>query len=101
MYIYNVTTKVNWAIQEAWVKWMKEKHLPEIMESGCFTEMRLVKLLETDDTEGPTYAAQFHTPVLERYNDYLEQYAPALRKDALDAWGGNFISFRSLMEVVH
>lgn len=101
MYIYNVTTQVNWPIHEAWVKWMKEKHIPAILNSGYFTKMQFVRLLEADDSEGPTYAAQFYTESLAQYNDYLEQYAPLLRKDALASWGENFISFRSILEVVH
>jgi hypothetical protein len=99
--IYNVTTKIDWSIHEAWVKWMKEKHLPEVMESGCFTDLRFVRLLETDETEGPTYAAQFHAATREDYERYISQHAPTLRKDVMDTWGNNFISFRSLMEVVN
>jgi hypothetical protein len=99
--IYNVTTKVNWTIHEAWLPWMKEKHLPEVMASGCFTDMRFVRILETDETEGPTYAAQFHAATMEDYKHYIEHHAPLLRKDVMDTWGNNFISFRSLMEVVN
>lgn len=101
MLIYNVTTKINWHIHEDWVKWMKEKHIPDVMNSGCFTETRFVRLLETDETEGPTYAAQFHAESIDEYNRYLETFAPLLRKDVLANWGDNCISFRSLMEVVH
>ena len=101
MLIYNVTTKINWRIHEDWVKWMKEKHIPDVMNSGCFTETRFLRLLETDETEGPTYAAQFHADSIAEYNRYLEAFAPLLRKDVLTNWGDNFISFRSLMEVVH
>jgi len=101
MIIYNVTTKINWAVHEPWLQWMKEKHLPDVMRSGCFTDMRFVRLLETDETEGPTYAAQFHAADMEQYRRYIEQFAPAMRKDVMDNWGSNFISFRSLMEVVN
>ncbi|NCI47733.1 DUF4286 family protein [Sediminibacterium soli] len=101
MLIYNVTTKVNWEIHEAWLQWMKEKHLPDVMDTGCFTDVRLVRLLETDDSEGPTYAAQFHADSREQYQRYIDAFAPAMRKDVVDNWGANFISFRSLMEVVN
>ena len=101
MFIYNVTTKINWSIHEAWVKWMKEKHIPDVMNSGYFTEYRFVRILETDDNEGPTYASQFCTEDITNYRNYIESYAPGLRKDVLDNWGDNFISFRSLMEVVN
>lgn len=101
MFIYNVTTKINWHIHDAWVKWMKGKHIPDVMNSGYFTDYRFVRILEIDDNEGPTYASQFYTETLDHYRNYLELYAPDLRKDVLNNWGDNFISFRSLMEVVN
>jgi hypothetical protein len=101
MLIYNVTTKISWEMHEAWVAWMKEKHLPEVMATGCFTDMRFVRLLETDETEGPTYAAQFHAENDEQYRKYINDYAPAIRQDVVNNWGSHFISFRSLMEVVN
>ena len=36
MFIYNVTTKINWNIHEAWVKWMKEKYIPDVMKQRVF-----------------------------------------------------------------
>ena len=101
MLIYNVTTKVSWEIHEAWVAWMKEKHIPEIMAKGCFLEYRFARLLETDETEGPTYTIQFYAESKEPYRHYIEFHAPALRKDALVTWGDQFIGFRSLMELVN
>jgi len=101
MYIYNVTLKVNWPIHEAWVKWMQEKHIPDVVGTGCFTGYRFVRLLETDDTDGPTYAVQYNAATKPDYERYIEHHAPSLRKDVLDNWGDNLIAFRSLMEVVH
>ncbi len=101
MFIYNVTTKVAWAIHEAWVQWMKEKHIPDVMNSGCFTDSRFVRLLETDETEGPTYAVQYYAATKDDYERYIADYAPDLRKDALHNWGDRFIGFRSLMQVVN
>ncbi|MCW3087685.1 MAG: hypothetical protein JWQ78_1071 [Sediminibacterium sp.] len=101
MLIYNITTQITWPIHEAWVKWMQEEHIPEVMESGCFATVRFVRLLETDETEGPTYAVQFQADSRTEYDEYLAQYAPGLRKEAMEKWGNQFISFRSLMEVVN
>jgi hypothetical protein len=101
MFIYNVTTKVNWTIHEAWVKWMLATHIPDVMSKACFTEFRFARLLETDDSDGPTYTVQYHAASKDLYEQYIEHHAPALRKDALDNWGNNFIGFRSLMELVN
>ena len=51
MYIYNVTIQLVWGIHEDWLQWMKTKHIPEVMATGCFTDFRFVRVLEMDETE--------------------------------------------------
>lgn len=101
MYIYNVTTQLAWAIHNEWLQWMKEEHIPAVVSTGCFTHHRMVRLLEVDETEGPTYAVQYFTDSLETYRSYINRFAPGLRQDTQKRWGDACISFRSLMEVVH
>ncbi len=100
MIIYNVTIKVDEAIADAWLQWMFAEHIPDIMRTGCFSSYRVVRLLEVDDSEGPTYAFQYNAESKADYNRYIELYAPELRQRSIDKWGTGFIAFRSLMEVV-
>jgi len=101
MLIYNVTTKVELGIHEAWVKWMKSKHIPQVMNSGCFKKFQFVQVLETDESDGFTYAVQYYADSKEDYQRYIDQFAPLLRQDAMNTWGNKFAGFRSLMQVVH
>lgn len=100
MFIYNVTTKVHWSINEQWVQWMKEIHIPAVIATSCFEKAQMARLLETDDTEGPTYAVQYFAPSMDAYREYLEVHATTLREESFKQWGNLFISFRSLMELV-
>ena len=100
MLIYNVTIQVTHAIKDAWVEWMKAQHIPEVMATNCFVKYQFVKLLELDETEGVTYAAQYYAESKAQYNRYIEIHATALREDAQRCWGNQFIGFRSLMQVV-
>ena len=101
MLIYNITTKVDWSIHEQWVIWMKDTHIPDIMKSGCFVQWQFVRILDIDESDGPTYATQLYAESKATYNRYIELFAPTLRQDAIATWGNHFIGFRSLMEVVH
>jgi hypothetical protein len=98
--IYNVTIKVDKSIATAWLAWLQEEHIPTITATGCFTGYKVVRLLETDDTEGPTYAIQFFATDLAEYTRYIREHAPALRQDSTNKWGDAFIAFRSVMEVI-
>lgn len=100
MLIYNVTTKVATPIARQWLQWMQQEHIPAVMATGCFTTYQLARLLEVDDSEGPTYAVQYSAESHEAYNRYIAEHSGVLRQEAFDKWGNAFIAFRSLMEVV-
>ncbi len=101
MIIYNITTKTDWSIHEAWFQWMQEEHIPEILATGMFHDCSMMRLLEVDDEEGPTYAVQFLTHAIENYYNYMAGFAPFLRQKSMQKWGDQFISFRSLMQTVN
>lgn len=100
MLIYNVTVKVDEIIARDWLQWMQQEHIPGIMNTGCFVDFRIVRLLDMDDSEGPTYAIQYFADTMSDYQQYVEQHAPHFRKESTDKWGDRFIAFRTLMEVV-
>ena len=101
MIIYNVTNKVDHSIHEDWILWMKEIHIPEVMNTGCFSRFQFVRLLDTDESDGFTYATQYFAVSMEDYTRYLGQFANQLREKATIQWGNHFIAFRSLMELVY
>ena len=100
MFIYNVTIKVHESIHTVWLQWLKEVHVPEVLATNCFTKATIVRLLEIDDSEGPTYAIQYYANTKEHYEKYIEEFAPSMRQKLVDKWGDQFIAFRSLMRLV-
>lgn len=101
MYIYNVTTKVDPAVHDSWLKWMLDVHIPEVLGTGCFEKHQLVRILDIDDSDGPTYAVQYYAAGKALYNRYEMQYAAGFRQEVRRQWGERVVSFSSLMEVVH
>lgn len=100
MIIYNVTIKVQNAIKEDWLAWLKNEHIPEVIGTGCFTQAIVLQLLEVDNAEGTTYAVQYHAESKANYNRYIENHAAAMRQKGYDKWGDAFIAFRSVMQQV-
>ncbi len=101
MFIYNITIKFEWAIGAAYMKWMQEKHIPDIMNTGYFEKYQFVKLLDIDEEEGPTYALQLYAADRAKYETYIQHHAPALREESKQLWGDRCMTFRTLMEVVN
>lgn len=99
MIIYNVTIKVETTIAEDWMIWLKQEHIPEVMDSGCFSSYRILKLLDLDD-EGVTHTIQYEAENMENYERYIKDFAAPLRDKSFEKWGNRFIAFRSLMQIV-
>ncbi|WP_336515011.1 DUF4286 family protein [Pollutibacter soli] len=101
MYIYNVTAKVDLAVHESWLRWMKEVHIPDVLSTGLFTHHRILHLLEQDESDGVTYAIQYFCSHLDHYHTYIHQHAPLMRQHVIDAWGEQVYLFRTIMEVIN
>lgn len=101
MIVYNVTTMVHPARAEEWLGWMREVHIPQIMATGCFTDFRMLRLLDADEGDGVTFAVQYHCDRREDYDSYVERHAANLRNAAAEEWGEDAVSFRTLMEVIN
>lgn len=100
MLIYNVTVKVDWAIHDKWRNWMLNEHLPEMINTGCFTSSKLLRILDIDENEGPTYAAQYFAKDRPDYDRYINIHSENMRKKYSEKWGDRVIAFRTLMQLV-
>jgi hypothetical protein len=99
--IYNITTKVDSSIANKWLQWMNEQHIKEIIATGCFTHAVVLQLIEVDETDGLTYAVQYHAENKALYNRYISEFSSEMRQRALDKWGNKIISFRSVLQIVN
>ena len=98
MYVYNITIKVENEVEDEWLKWQKEIHIPEVLATGFFYDHRFFKLLEQDENEGITFVIQYFALERKDYEEYNRFYAPLLREKAFLKWGNKFIAFRTLLK---
>ncbi len=99
MLIYNITLKIDWAIQPQWLAWMKQVYIKKIMESGCFVKQQLVRLLEVNDEEGPTYALQLYAGHKEDFDNYAEYFLVENEAFGYEKWKNGVLSFSTLMQI--
>lgn len=100
MIVYNVTIKINNEVHDEWVNWMKLIHIPEVMATGHFDDHRMMRILADDETDGVTYAIQYHTKDMQTYFDYQANEAPRLQKEIEEMFKDKYVAFRTIMRVV-
>lgn len=99
MILYNVTVSIDPQIQEEWLQWMKTKHIPDVMATGCFIESRISRVHAEEDG-GLTFAISYVSVSREKYDEYKENFAPALQKEHSDKFQGQFAAFRTLLSII-
>lgn len=100
MIVYNVTIKIDLDVHDLWLKWMKEEHMARVLETGCFTDAKMFRVLEEDTRDGITYAIQYFAENMSNYFDYKNTHAERLQKEGLELFPGKFHAFRTLLREV-
>jgi Domain of unknown function (DUF4286) len=99
MIIYKVEITVEAGIEPEWLDWMKRVHVPDVVRTGCFSECRIYKVVESGSAD-PVYVMQYQCRSLEEYHHYRDNFAPALQKEHSDRFAGRFRGNRQLLEEV-
>ena len=100
MILYNVTVNIDDDVREEWIKWMKTKHIPEVLATGQFIDHRFYKLIEEVDNGGTTYSIQFFARSMREIDHYLANFATRLRDDHLQKFKDKHVAFRTVLESV-
>ncbi|MFD1094715.1 DUF4286 family protein [Salegentibacter chungangensis] len=99
MYIYNVTINVQEDIHDKWVKWMKEEHIPDMLNTGKFTKALMTRVLVQEEMGGITYSVQYTAESKQMLQQYYIENSEELREKS-KPFEGKFVAFRTELEVV-
>ena len=99
MIIYSVTISLEPTIEAQWIEWMKQRHIPDVLRTRCFTKCRVSKVVDADAT-GPVYLMEYSCPSLDEYHRYRDNFAPALQKEHADLFGGRFRGSRQILKEI-
>ena|SRR5882762_9203436 len=100
MLLYNVTVGIDKEIQEEWLDWMREKHIPQVMATGMFVDWKIYKVLHDQDDGGVSYSVQYFANTINHVTTYLEKYAPRLVEEHRTRFQNRHVAFMTLLEEV-
>jgi hypothetical protein len=100
MILYNVTINIDDSVHDEWLQWMKEKHIPDVLDTGLFFDNKVCKIHAESDG-GVSYSIQYLAKTWDDYNRYEKEFAPKLQQEHLQKYNGKFGAFRTMLEIVH
>jgi inhibitor of KinA sporulation pathway (predicted exonuclease) len=75
MIAYEVTVEVDEALVERYIAYVRNHHIPALLATGCFAHAELDRANET------RFRQRYLAHTLGDLERYLEEHAPALRRD--------------------
>lgn len=100
MLIYNVTAHVEPSIENNWLEWMQQEHIPEMLATQKFIDTKIFKIISDQDSGGVSYAVQYHCENRQLFEAYLKENAPQLRNKAQTKFGDQILFFRTELELI-
>lgn len=99
MIIYSVTVSIPKEIAAEWKTWMLDKHIPDVMNTGCFEQFSMQQLLDplVDEAED-TYNIQYACPSMKTLALYQQHFAPALQAEYKQRYESKFTIFRTVLQ---
>jgi hypothetical protein len=99
MLLFNVTVIIEEASAQDFLSWMKETHIPKLMDTECFVSHRFLQIKDSPN-EGISYCVQFiaeDEPAHKRFLDLHEQNFIA---EMYNKYPKKLVTFSTLMEFV-
>ena len=96
MIIYNITINIDDDVHDEWLHFMQTIYLPEAMNTGCFIENKLCKVL-IDEERGTTYSVQLTCKTMDDYNLYKQEHAARMQK-LVAKYAGKLVAFSTLLQ---
>lgn len=99
MYIYNVTVNIAADVHDEWLNWMKEQHISDVMNTGCFVDSQILEVLYVED-EGKTYSIQYKFLEMGDMEKYQKEFAPKLQAEHSKKFKDKYATFRTILKIV-
>lgn len=98
--IYCVTIDVDESINDEWLSWVQQTHIPKIINTGCFESCRINQL--RDDENGiMTYRLDFLCPNQSAYDAYKNEFSEKLQREHVRLFHGKFSEMHALYDCVN
>lgn len=100
MYIYNTTFLVSDQSYEKWMKWVNEKHIPEVLTDQSFCEPQLVRVLNNEPAPEKSYSLQFKVESISYLYNWMQTMEPKIQEELMMKFGTEVLFFSTILEIL-
>jgi hypothetical protein len=100
MFLFNNTIGIDRVVEQQWLSWMNETHIPTVMSTGLFTDFKMYKVLHENEDDTISYSIQFFSITIDNVQQYLEKFAPTHAAELQKEFKNRHVAFRTLLQEI-
>ena len=99
MVVYKVIIQIEKKIEKDWLSWMRDVHIPEIMDLNIFYKSRLFNIIKSDEKNISSFCIEYYCYSEEKYNEYKKKYSKKLQNKHTKKFNGKFTGKRLILSL--
>ncbi|MGE6218812.1 DUF4286 family protein [Nubsella zeaxanthinifaciens] len=99
MLLFNVTVIIEENSAADFLAWMKQSHIPQLMDTDCFVSHRFLQIKDSPN-EGLSYCVQFIAENEASHQRFLDLHEQAFIAEMYNRYPKKLVTFSTLMEFV-
>lgn len=98
--LYLVFVNVDTDRNHEWFRWMRDKHVADVLATGCFADAVMVRDRDADTATQTSYQIHYRAHSEQAFERYQRDFGPALRDEHTALFGDAAVARRQLLPVV-
>lgn len=100
MIISNITYSIDKSLENDFLGWLKETHIPEVMMTLKPKSYRIMRLLTEIENAGATFSVQYNFDSLADFEQFENEFQKDLDYEIYKRYNGHYVFFPSLLEEI-
>jgi len=100
MFIFNTTYLVSDEVHETWLDWVRNQHIPFMLDSTYFTHPQVARVITSDKQDGTSFSVQFHVNDMHTLKQWKNEYSDLFQENCSKQFGTEVIFFTTVLEIV-
>jgi L-rhamnose isomerase len=100
MLIFNTTYLVSDDVHESWLEWVREQHIPFMLDSTYFSHPQVARVITSAKQDGTSFSVQFHIQDMHTLKLWNKEYNSLFQENCSKQFGTEVIFFTTVLELV-
>lgn len=100
MLIFNTTYLVSDKARATWLVWVREEHIPFMLNSTYFKHPQVARIITSAEQEGTSFSVQFHVNDMGTLKRWNQEFSAIFKENCSQQFGTEVIFFTTVLDIV-